>query len=135
MFRQNTNEFWIFLIMSYAFPYVALIMWSRSFYSWAKNLFTSGHSLILFTAAFISIWLLFTNFPLVLKDDRWSLSTALQWSLSSVSVLFFGLVVIVIFTAINAPARPKHPFDVLIAGVTGIFHVFFFFNLLTALFA
>lgn len=120
------------LIAIWAFPYVTLAVSTRSFRLWVRQLFKSVHSLILFTLAFLFIWLLVTDFGAVARGG-WTLYRALHWSLTGVAVLFIGLVGVIILTALNAIFRPTLPLDILIAGFTALFHILFLYNLIVVL--
>jgi hypothetical protein len=134
MFRQNSNELRALLVAICAFPYATLAVSTRSFRLWIEQLFKSVYSLVLFTLTFVFIWFLFTDFGGVARGG-WTLGEALHWSLTGVSVLFIGLVLVIIFTAVNALFRPALPLDLLIAGFTALFHVLFLYNLIVVLFA
>ena len=134
MFRQNSNELRALLVAICALPYATLAISTRSFRLWVRQLFKSVYSLILFTLTFIFIWLLFADFGGVARGG-WTLGEALHWSLTGVSVLFIGLVVVIILTALNALFRPTFPLDIVIAWFTALFHILFLYNLIVALFA
>jgi hypothetical protein len=97
------------LVCIWIFPYACLLIWTRNWERWVEKLFASITSAVLFLISFVAFWKLIVS------------------SLPMTATIFFGLVAVIILTALAAVVKKRNWNLAFHLGlVCCIFHVFYF---------